>query len=526
MKSIRILVILLLCLGCSTAFAQQNVVILQNDYTEGVERTATKKDVRDITGLKPVLESRLDLSGTLGYIKDTTKYYYDFTQKLYRDHFLDVREGDARLTIDPLIAFEIGFDPGDATLYSDTNNYYQNTRGFRITADLGPKVSFQTSFHETQTILPQYLFLNTRYQGVLSGQARVKFPAGAKMDYGFSQANVSYSPAKWFNVQLGQGKHFVGHGYRSVLLSDNALAAPYYEFSFLSNNKRWQYTTWHTKLQHGVTAMDRLQTGASSESLFSWMRARFHHLGVNLGRVELGLFESTIFRNIDKNGVRPFDLLELNPLIGVNVASNGFKGPYKSLVGIDLKVKLYDNGYFYGQFATDDPEQQRYAWQAGVRLFDLGIKRLNVQLEYNAVQPFMYMADPVQLNYVNSGLAMAHPMGANFNEAVVIVDKTFKDRLRLQAKLNLALYHPDTTVTENRGSDLNRPDNGISTTAGPEQQLFFMDVNASYLFNPKTNFRFTVGVRKRDLQEASDNVQSTYFYVVLGTSIFNRYYDF
>ena len=70
------------------------------------------------------------------------------------------------------------------------------------------------------------------------------------------------------------------------------------------------------------------------------------------------------------------------------------------------------------------------------------------------------------------------------------------------------------------------PDSGASTTAGPEQQLLFMDVNASYLFNPKTNLRFAVGVRRRDLQDTSDNVQSTYVYVVLGTSIFNRYYDF
>ncbi len=473
-----------------------------------------------------MLESRMDLSGTLGYIKDSTKYYYGLTEKLYRDHFLDVHEGDARLTIDPLFAFEVGFDPGDATLYSDTNRYYQNTRGFRITADLGPKVSFQTMFHETQTILPQYLFLDSRLHGVISGQARVKFPAGAKMDYGFSQANVSYSPAKWFNIQLGHGKHFVGHGYRSVLLSDNTLPAPYYEFSFISLNKRWQYTTWHTKLQHGVGLSDRLPTGASSESLFSWMRARFHHLGVNLGRVEIGIFESTIFRNIDNNGVRPFDVLELNPVIGVNVASNGFRGPYKSLVGADLKLKLYDKGYIYGQFATDDPERQRFAWQSGVRIFDLGIKDLNIQLEYNSVQPFMYMADPEQLNYIHSGLAMAHPMGANFSEAVAIVDKTFKDRLRLQAKLNLALYHPDTAAMTNRGSSLFRSDTGVPTTEGPEQQLLFMDVNASYLFNPKTNLRFTLGMRRRDLQDASDNVQSTYVYVVFGTSLFNRYYDF
>jgi hypothetical protein len=48
------------------------------------------------------------------------------------------------------------------------------------------------------------------------------------------------------------------------------------------------------------------------------MRGRFNHLSVNLGRVQVGLFESTIFEDIDSTGVKPFDALELNPMIGVN----------------------------------------------------------------------------------------------------------------------------------------------------------------------------------------------------------------
>ncbi|MBK9515381.1 MAG: hypothetical protein IPO05_17595 [Flavobacteriales bacterium] len=74
----------------------------------------------------------------------------------------------------------------------------------------------------------------------------------------------------WLNIQFGHGKHFVGHGYRSMLLSDHAPNAPYLKFSALTPNKRLQYSTWHTKLKAALTRNDRLHTGQSSESLFYW----------------------------------------------------------------------------------------------------------------------------------------------------------------------------------------------------------------------------------------------------------------
>jgi hypothetical protein len=348
-----------------------------------------------------------------------------------------------------------------------------------------------------------------------------------RLDYGWSQASVAYAPVQWLQVQLGHGRHFVGHGYRSVLLSDHSVGSPYIQLSARAWKDRLQYTTWHTKLQHGVRGSDRLPTGASSESLFSWMRARFNHLGLQLGRVELGLFEATIFRNIDENGVRAFDALELDPVIGVNTLVNGFGGKYKSLMGADLMVKVVDKAFVYGQFATDDPGDQRYAWQAGVRLFDLVKRDVHLQLEYNAAQPFMYMDDPVELAYMHSGLPMAHPMGANFNEAVAILDIGFTDRLRLQGKVNLATYHADSLLTDNYGIDLDKPDVLDTLNVGPmlERQLTYLDVNASYLINPKSNLRLVLGVWRRDVPGTADGFQSSYVYLSLRTGLFNRYYD-
>jgi len=509
----------------SSVLAQQNDIPLQRDFYIDVERNAAKVGERLHTGLKPLIQSRADLTTVMGHRVDTAKYYYWITEKLFKQHLLEAKGEDYSLTADPLIQFEPGYDLGDPTLYSDTNRYTQSMRGFYLTGDIGNKISFYTLFQEHQALVPQYQYLQSLYTGVVSGQGRTKFQARRILDYGWSQGNVSYSPTTWLNVQFGNGKHVVGHGYRSVLLSDHAVSAPYLKFSALTKNKRLQYSTWVSKLQSGMRDSDRLPTGQSSESLFYWMHGRFNHLSIDLGRVQVGLFESTIFENVDSNGVRPFDKLELNPVIGLNTLVRGFDGTGKSLVGLDLRVKLTDKGYLYGQFATDGPEDGRYAYQAGVRWFDVIRKDLHLQLEYNAAEPFMYLNDPSKLAYSHAGLPLAHPLGSNFTEMVAIIDAGF-GRLIWQAKVVLATYHRDHTLEENYGGDLRKPDFLVAGPDGPlVQELFYYDANVNYLFNPHTNLRAVLGIQRRSLSQAVDNEQSTYIYFGFRTSVFNRYYD-
>jgi hypothetical protein len=507
------------------AHAQQNDVPLQRDFYIDVERNASMRSSTVHSGLKPVIESRADLTNVMGFRKDSTKYYWPGMEKVFRDHLIMVREGDFKLDIDPLFGFEIGEHFGESTAYTDTNRLFHNMRGFRVKGDLGSKFSFQTMFHENQALVPEYLFKEVVRTGVLSGQGRVKIVYQRQLDYGWSQANISYSPVEFLNVQFGHGKHFVGHGYRSVLLSDHAINSPYVKLSALTRSKKLQYTTWHTKLMHGVKEADRLPTGNASESLFYWMRARMNHLSLHLGHFDIGLFESTIFQNIGDDGVLPFDPLELNPVIGLNTLVNGFDGPYKSLMGLDLRVKLRDKLYLYGQFATDRPQEERYAWQAGVRMFDLIRRDIHLQVEYNAAQPFMYQHSPEQLAFMHAGLPLAHPMGAYFSELVAILDLGF-GRMIGQAKLNLATYHRDRSESENHGSDLRRPEQPVLSPQGPlVQELTYLDLNLSYLVNPVSNLRVMLGMWRRDLTPGVAAEQTTYVYFTLRTNMFNRYYD-
>jgi len=520
---VRSSILFIVCLLLHVALhAQQCDVPLQRDIYIEVERNAARLDSRVHSGLKPVMERRADLTNVMGFRVDSAKYYYWLTEKIFKDHLIIVNEGDLRLTIDPLFQFEYGYDPGDATVYADTNQYTCNTRGFWIRGDIGDKLSFQTMFHETQTITPQYLFLFTRQTGVLPGQGRVKFEEVRELDIGWSQANISYSPVPWFNIQFGHGKHFVGHGYRSMLLSDNAVNSPYLQFSAITTNKRFQYTTWHTKMMHGSRVSDRLPTGDASESLFYWYRGRFNHLAIDLGRAQVGLFEAALFQTIDEDGVKPFDPMELNPVIGVNTLVHGFNSGDKSLVGLDLRVKVTNKAYVYGQLAYDG----RTAVQAGLRAFDVLRKDLHFQLEWNSADRFMYMQTPADLAYMHASQPLAHPMGTAFSEVVGIVDCGF-GRYRLQAKGNVGMLQRDVDGTAGGGTNLFQPDTDLpaASTELAEFQVNYLDVNASYLVNPSTNMRFMLGFMRRDAPGQSDNVQSGYVYLALRTGLFNRYYD-
>ena len=519
MPRLRYLLLMMIAIYAIGVRAQQNNVPFSRDVYVDVERTAAKRNSRMHTGLKPVLENRVDLSDVKGYRIDSLRHYYWQTEKLYRDHLLHVKGDDYWLAADVLLHFEVGQDFGDQTLYSDTVKYYHNMRGFRVKGDLGPKFSFETMFMENQAVVPQYQFRMASTAGVVSGAGRSKIDSWKKLDYGWSQGNISFTPAEWVNIQFGHGRHFVGHGYRSMLLSDHAPSAPYLKASFISRSKLFQYTTWHTKLQHALIQEDRLPTGTSGETLFYWKRARFNHLSISIGRFDLGLFESTIFRNIDSTGVREFDPLELNPVIGLGSIMSQQNGDHGTTQGADLKIRILDKAFVYGQVVISDLEIDRFGYQGGLRIFDILRRDIDLQVEYNTALPNVYEAYNLKQSHFHSGLPLAHPWGNDFTELVGILDIGYK-RWRLQNKVSHGSMKLDPDQLPYVGLGM-----FIDTYHGIQRQLTHWDSNVSYLFNPKIDLRAQIGFMRRDLIGAPDALQSSYAYIALRTGLFNRYND-
>lgn len=523
--SLRPLLAGLACLPPLFGLAQQNDLPLNRDIYYDIDRNGAKRGSTMHTGLRPVLESRAELDNVMGHRPDSTHYYYWITEHLFKEHLFAVKEGGFHLTIDPAFQFEVGREFREGTEFARERNMSHNGRGFWITGDLGPTVSFQTAFYENQATLTGYLYQYAQATGVVPGQGRIKDFNQRGLDFAWAMGNVSWTPKHWLNVQLGQGRHFVGNGYRSVLLSDNTFCYPYVKLSAITTDKRFQYTTIHAKLQL-VGQADRLPTGDAGESLFYWKHATFQHLSMNVGPAQLGLFEATLWNNIDSTGVRPFDPLQLNPVIGLNTVVNGFKGRNTQLLGLDAKVRVADKVLVYGQFALDDPDRGRYAYQAGLQWFDLLRRDLHVLLEYNSATSFAYTRADARMAYTHTGQPLAHPLGTGFSEVVGIVDYGIKQRYWLRALVSLADLTGDSTATSVNGGDIFGPDAPLGDGSGKSTpKRLYLDLSCALRLNQMTNMQLVLGWSTRDLTPAPARLNSSYLYIAFRTGLFNRYYD-
>lgn len=523
MRSLRYTIsILLLTLACSSVLAQQKDVLFNRLNYTSLQHANNALNEHTHTGLKPVLEGRVNTSTTMGYVVDTSKYYYKVTKLFLGGHLVDIKGKDYRLIVDPQFEFSRGSELKRTDPYTDTIRFYTNTRGFSIAGDIGTKLSFQTRFYENQSAVPLYMYYRVNERRAFPGQGRPKAFGKLSFDYAWATGKVSWSPIETLNIQFGNDRHFVGHGYRSMLLSDNAFNYPFIKASALFLKGKVQYSSIFAKL----TSFNRLETGQSAESLFYWKRATFQHVSIDLGRLQLALFESTHWKTIDSTGVRPLDPMEWNPVIGLNTAVNGFDSEHKQLIGLDARIKVSDGLMLYGQYATDDLSVGRKAFQVGARAFNLFNAKLGLQLEYNAADPFMYTNASPPMAYTHFGQELAHPYGADFNELVFILDKQF-NKWRVSAKLNYATVHSDTLDTQNHGNDLYKPFDGLASDGGSvEHQLIFVEGSVSYILNPYYNMMFRLGYRYRDLSNTLETANSSYLYFSWQTSVFNKYYDF
>jgi hypothetical protein len=503
------------------AVAQQNNVLLQRDIYLDVERAANTTERIVHTGLKPLIESRANLNGVLAYTKDTAKYYYGISRKLFAENIVELETPDLTITADPLVHFELGQDLSDTSTFSDTTRLYVNTRGFVVRGNLSGKVSFTTMFAENQAIYPLYLYRYTQRYQVVPGQGRIKEFEQREFDYAWAQGNVSWTPWRWLNLQLGNGKHFVGHGYRSLLLSDNSFSYPYAKMSLWLAKDRVQYSTIWAKLH----LLQRLPDGEGAEDLFYWKRATFQHVGFHFGRVQLALFESTMWRTIDAGGVRPYNPLQLLPLFGVSTLLNGFNGEHNSMLGASARLSCSRSVVVYGQFAMDDAAAGKQAWQAGLHWYDAGVRGLHLQAEYDLAEAFTYANTPSETGYTHYGQPMAHPMGAFFSEFVGLADLR-RGRWWMQTKVDLARTHPDASDSTNFGSDVLRGDRPSILPEGTDRQLTYVDVSVGYMINPMQNFRFSLGYAYRDRpQDPFAPERTSYLYLALRTHLWDRYHD-
>lgn len=531
--------IFILALGLPDAASAQEYNIVHDQYIYNqLEKTLYTPGAGFHTSIRPYRYSdvaRLVNPDTLA-VKGMEQRKSWGGRKLFDENFLRLDSTEFQLYLDPLFAFDAGKD------FSRPQNTWTNSRGLQVFGSIGKKVSFYTAFWENQAQFVSYVDSFVRNQNVVPGQGRVK-PFGNGFDYAWASGYVSYSPSRFFNFQAGNDKQFIGNGYRSLLLSDNAFNNPFLKITT---------SVWRLKYVNLFTAFQNVGSAANS-GLGGYQKkyGSFHYLDINIGkRLNVGLFEAVIWQSVDTTGQRrQFDVNYFNPIIFYRPVEYSLGSPDNVLLGLNASFIFMKNNVLYGQLMLDEFSLKevragngwwgnKQGFQLGVKIFNLfGASGLSAQSEFNYVRPYTYGHYVATQSYTHFAQPLAHPLMANFMESVNFLRFRHK-RFSVEGKILLAQYGADSAgsqvghnifapVAETYNQPTSVPSiYGNRTLQGVKNTLLYTDLTVGYLINRRTNMRVELSISKRIQHNPYVTQTTNWVWFGIRTALPNRYYDF
>ncbi|MEQ8910548.1 MAG: hypothetical protein RIC95_15235 [Vicingaceae bacterium] len=479
----------------SSLQAQNQTVSLNHQFYIPLEQQLLENEQRLHFSFKPLLQRDLKLTeaqqqNLLPYLqlkRQTDKSFV--SRKFFHEHLIQLDTNQIVLTLDPLLNLQFGFEEREDPREIDL---YKNMRGFRLRLDLGDKISVLSSFRENQANLPLYLSRRTQASSVAYGQGRVKrFNDG--FDFNMASSRLVYQASDRFTFQFGSDKHFIGNGYRSFLLSDLSFNYPFFRIQSNWWKGKLKYENLFTLFQD----LDRINSNGNGEGLFERKQAAFHFLSYAPSqKLNLSLFEGTIFPSLDSGGNIPVGANYYVPLIFLNslIEGDGQKG--NSRQGINFSYQLVKKVLFYGQLAMNDFEVDQLSTQLGGKWFVSDA--LTFQAEFNA-----------RTNQNNTSLfhhyneSLTHPVSGDFQE---LLGAVYWSKGRFMSRL-------------------------IGNYIQQEQtEIAFLDARQSYLVNTANNLTFSIGLQYRDTNTPitfqTPQQNSLHIYIGLSTNFQNLYFNY
>ena len=446
-------------------------------------------------------------------------------RKLFSEHLVTVNEDDLKLTLDPLVNFQGGMDR-----YTRKKTYY-NTRGFIIRASLGEHLSFESTFQENQAVLTPYLDKFAHQYHIIPGSGRLHGYYGGKVfDYSQSTAYLDYNPGKHFDLQLGNGKNFIGEGYRSLILSDESFSYPYLRFTT---------SFWHLKYTNLYTQFQDLSKTPLDTNYYNKKYSAMHLLSWDVTKnFNLTLFEAVIWSAADSLTPRGFEVSYLNPVIFYRPVEFGLGSPDNEMMGFLGSYRL-NRTTIYGQVMLDEFRMKdvlaangmwanKQAFQIGVKSLEpFNIKGLYVLAEYNHARPYTYSHFNVLSNWGNYNQPLADPLGANFKEGVVQI-RYQRDRWIGDMTFISAMYGLDMNNL-NYGQNIFESNNTYfqwynnRTGQGLRTKLFYSEMELRYVVNKAMHLEVVGRILYRNEHNAQWTQKDNEFTLGLRTNVFNRY---
>jgi hypothetical protein len=359
--------------------------------------------------------------------KGILKYLYTNQRDFY--HF---ESGNVRLYANVVGHVAGGIDQQNYTAdLSKINLFnYRNTRGVQLRGSISKRIGFFTEVTENQVKHPQFVRGTYSELGVLNGQNFVKVFDGGTPNTGFDFFNargyITYSPDKHFRLKFGKDRAFLGNGYQSLFLSDNAT-----EHFFLNLNTRiWKFEY----VNHFALMTDFIKGKPDGYGTFPKKYAVMHQLNYKPWKqLSIGVFESVVYSPRLPGGQRGFELEYMNPIIFYRSVEQSLGSPDNSMLGFTWKLNALKHFQQYGQFLLDDLNFRnrangpgyygnKFGYQLGIKYIDaFTVMGLDLQLEYNWVRPFTYSHFNPAASYSHYGQYLGYSYGANAHDANLII---------------------------------------------------------------------------------------------------------
>jgi hypothetical protein len=479
----RLILLALISLIGFTTRGQNQQIPLNYSYRLSLEKAMLNSEQNYHSSFLPLSQNQLgDLENDLDSlvpIFDLSKQKdkRGWKRKFFHEHLFILDSANYQLTLDPLFHFEYTSDEkSDETIY-------KNVRGFMLRLQLGDKIAVGSDFRENQARLPDYIAARTEASDVAYGQGRVKRLGPANYDFAMSSAYLSYQVIDRLNLTVGHGKHFIGQGYRSHLLSDLAFNYPYLRM----NSSWWKGKINYQNLYALYQDLERVESETLAEELFERKFSAAHYLSFAIGEdLTVGLFENNIYPLIDSTGNRDIGVQPYLPLIFLNYFSDNKQEALASRLGLDLKYSPGKRTLLYAQLSSHDLSDGLLSYQIGAKYHALEDFRFGFEINETKdvkAEP-TFIPGPMQsttsvYRYLHYNESLSLPYSAlDYNELIVSAEYQ-KNRQIYEARAHFS------------GGDL--------------IQNFYM-AQASYVVNPKMNSAVYLNLTYRQLQGQDDRL--------------------
>lgn len=433
-------------------------------------------------------------------------------------HLFEVNTDHFYLKVNPIIHAGFGISQ------DEESNLYLNRRGLSLRGAIDQKIYFFTEILETQARYPNYVntfvddFRAFPGAGLYKRYDLEALNVSRGQDYLISNAYIGFDISKHVGLQFGHGSNFIGDGYRSLLLSD--FSAPYFYLKFNTRVWKFHYQNIFAELAAAGVRDDR----GDQRLPRKYMAA--HYLNFNIrDNLSIGIYEAVIFDKREGG----LELQYLNPIIFYRTVEGMIGSPDNALLGLTAKWNLWNKLQLYGQFLLDDISiseildgnlgwwGNKFGFQAGVKYYNaFDIDQLDIQVEVNQMRPYTYSHRDSVTTYSNLNQPLAHPLGANFTETMLMVRYRPIPKLQLEGRVFL-INTGEGNDTLNVGSNVLLANTsrfgqyGMFIGQGAATDINFLRLNASYQLKHNMFLELEMGRRKKTSTNAARNLDTTYF---------------